>query len=578
MTGQSNGTDFCSGDDFDRLLAACNDGLWEGAQDIWRSAFSQEDRLHPAYDALIARLDASAFQAVLGATPSTLVQSEAARLFAAHEFEGARRLVRHFCLGRIERLEPVYAIGVRSSFMLESLTGVEKERQLVIGSQGEAVWLTLCFHLPPNLLSIEEVIAVLRGLRDGGPRHRLEGFVTKCLFMANEDIDRVLQAFDFSDLGLSASIAVQMARSRIKDYAIMRSGIPAQRQEIALRHSRLEFQNAAMAIGLVHSEATLHAHLKPSFEQLAVLNAAARESLVHSASCCWDARRIVTSLKKRIQAAAPTSLLRLGDGEGRFLPYPDDIAEFRAADRTETQSIWWGPLCYSAEGAAEAEGLLKEAIRNADFLGIPPLHRCVHSMGRAPVVHTPNYRGLRAILEWLSHGQDRNGSQARSSGGAVTAERPHVDLSNTVLVSSHVHSDMFYWDLLGELLSGVTEVALVSCHDLTDVFRTSFGIAVHHIEIPAEYKYRDAFGNASVHEAPAATHDRVREKLLQAGCTVNLIAAGFIGKLLCDDVKRAGGIAIDIGSVADYLAGYPSRLELLQTFNKDGTDKVGGSS
>ena len=40
-----------------------------------------------------------------------------------------------------------------------------------------------------------------------------------------------------------------------------------------------------------------------------------------------------------------------------------------------------------------------------------------------------------------------------------------------------------------------------------------------------------------------------------------LVAAGFLGKIYCNEIKNKGGISIDIGSTADIWMGYSTRME-----------------
>ena len=40
---------------------------------------------------------------------------------------------------------------------------------------------------------------------------------------------------------------------------------------------------------------------------------------------------------------------------------------------------------------------------------------------------------------------------------------------------------------------------------------------------------------------------------------VFLVAAGFLGKIYCNIIKEQGGIALDIGSAADYWLNYNTR-------------------
>ncbi|QGX99086.1 hypothetical protein EI983_12740 [Roseovarius faecimaris] len=554
------------GNDLDRIIAACREGRLELANSVWLASFLEVDTLHPAYKVLLTSFSELEFQATLAGTPKELVTAEALNLFAQHDFAQARRLVRHFCSGRVDDFKYLYAVGVRSSFMLEGLEGVKRERDLVTQTHGVEAWLDTCCHIPPNILKTQEVIAVLRRLKERNASQQLEGYLTQCLFMANEDLDRMLTILGTSDLGISGSTAVQMACSRVKDYVVLRSKLHPEVKQEELWQTRCEFDKAIKATGLDHCQSEAHSHLKPVLELLAKLEDAAQDSLLHSASCYWDAKRVVNILKNRIRQETPTSLIRLGDGEGRFLPYPDDIKEFLLSDRRETESIWWGERFYSDADALEAEKLLKNAICNADFLGVPPFHRCVHSMGRLFFMNTPNARGLRAILEWLSDQVDRGMVQDDTTAEMSGVPSPHLGFSETCLVSSHIHTDLFYWNLLGDLLSDVSEIGLVSCHDLTASFKENYGIDVKHVRLTAEHKYKEKFGHTSHHDDPATTYVRLRDSILEKDCKVNLIAAGFLGKLLCNDIKLAGNIAIDVGSIADYLVGHPTRISPIANF------------
>jgi hypothetical protein len=54
--------------------------------------------------------------------------------------------------------------------------------------------------------------------------------------------------------------------------------------------------------------------------------------------------------------------------------------------------------------------------------------------------------------------------------------------------------------------------------------------------------------------------ERLRREAQQA--TIWLIAAGYLGKIYCDEVREAGGIALDVGSVVDGWCGKLTRPTL----------------
>jgi hypothetical protein len=41
--------------------------------------------------------------------------------------------------------------------------------------------------------------------------------------------------------------------------------------------------------------------------------------------------------------------------------------------------------------------------------------------------------------------------------------------------------------------------------------------------------------------------------------TLVLVGAGIVGKIFIGEAKRAGAVALDVGSLLDYMAGYPTR-------------------
>ena len=55
-------------------------------------------------------------------------------------------------------------------------------------------------------------------------------------------------------------------------------------------------------------------------------------------------------------------------------------------------------------------------------------------------------------------------------------------------------------------------------------------------------------------------YDRVVEQLRQGGFdSPVLVGAGPLGKVYCNEVKLAGGVALDIGSIFDSWARRPTR-------------------
>ena len=52
---------------------------------------------------------------------------------------------------------------------------------------------------------------------------------------------------------------------------------------------------------------------------------------------------------------------------------------------------------------------------------------------------------------------------------------------------------------------------------------------------------------------------RVREEIVRGGAPLTYVGAGLLGKTYCADVRRAGRVAVDIGSIVDTWVGLKTR-------------------
>ena len=67
-------------------------------------------------------------------------------------------------------------------------------------------------------------------------------------------------------------------------------------------------------------------------------------------------------------------MIRFGDGEGNFLPYPPALKSFEAEDRYSTQQYWWGVDEDIPKGALAEEMVqgFRQAVDNANAIESPP--------------------------------------------------------------------------------------------------------------------------------------------------------------------------------------------------------------
>jgi len=226
------------------------------------------------------------------------------------------------------------------------------------------------------------------------------------------------------------------------------------------------------------------------------------------------------------------SLVRVGDGEGNILGF-GDISPPK--DIEDILDIWFGFQIQDEAVALIRDGLTR-AIENADVLGIPGRKRSI--------LTNPFCRVQTGILSAYSY--------FHRSG----LPKPGQHLTN-----ADIHIQLDGNRQLEKMLRMVARVTLITCRtELRDHLCKQYPNldTVNILEVPAEHR----FGMKPLY----CNHypDRFNEiKLIISSSDFQgelvLVAAGVLGKIYCLWIKEAGGIAIDIGSIADKLAGVPSR-------------------
>jgi hypothetical protein len=244
-------------------------------------------------------------------------------------------------------------------------------------------------------------------------------------------------------------------------------------------------------------------------------------------------------LQGRIQTGQPTSFLRLGDGEGAFLPYPESLRAHQTSDLRAMQQIWWGEQRIPQAAQEEMTKRLAKAVSRCDAVGVPDVGYLIAEMRSK--VNPQMWRKLTSVINF------------------VESIDPKIQREQ-VLVSTFTSLHLHIWDLYRQIFSSLDSVSVVSCHDLKKCLSVNFGLAVRYwYPVPPEHRFAALFGNpAAASEEPfyPGPFHRIMETLSVRPGEVCLVAAGVLGKLICDRVRELGGIGIDIGSVADWWAGH----------------------
>jgi tetratricopeptide (TPR) repeat protein len=237
---------------------------------------------------------------------------------------------------------------------------------------------------------------------------------------------------------------------------------------------------------------------------------------------------ILNAMKEKIGFC----LIRMGDGEGAFITKSTtDESEFKSLysyGRVDRARVWVGDEaehmdCHYLTQLLRIKNILKES----DILGIP-------------------------YKSWLEH-EFRIGSMC-----GITSLSSIINSCvgiSSFLCTQQIHHDLYNSGLLSSLIRQTSEIGLISCHrdlpaNMMKVFSLS-SIEYHFISGELGHK------NYLPDEAINGKH--YPDQFNTINCSISrplngklfLVAAGILGKFYCHTIKRNGGIALDIGSIAD---------------------------
>lgn len=249
-------------------------------------------------------------------------------------------------------------------------------------------------------------------------------------------------------------------------------------------------------------------------------------------SLSLDALR--TRLSEAVSARAPFSIIRLGDGEGWVMGYPEHVSPSQLGGIWRT---WFGHADYRDTQIATLQEALRAACGTADIVGVPEVEPDLGSdFGRvAP---------LLARDGWLGPG--------------------------TSLCHSGFHLWFERYGWYAGLLAGQPEIGVIGPRDLTRVLCDRFGIRrLHWLPTPPEMRFADLpeaeIASLTRRDAHLTTrcpelldHDIPRLMHRRPGLVV-LVGAGILGKIYCARIKALGGVALDLGSMMDLWAGLKTR-------------------
>ena len=278
-----------------------------------------------------------------------------------------------------------------------------------------------------------------------------------------------------------------------------------------------------------------HARLSLSYDREATIaGATTRET-----SAGWrDTSGVLAELRSAIASRTPYSLIRLGDGEARFLAFMDPTTR-RVLPESDAvimlDSIWHNwfgqpHANFSSYDLTLLNAALIRSIATASMIGVPMAARL--SADR-------QHFGYLAYLEGFV------GHILRDSNQLCTDASIPIDLHRAS-------------PFLADLLTGANFVGVIGPHaELPTRIAARFDIArTAYYPVPGERRLPAHLVSELDFHFPNRYHEILRDLAVPERGAIFLVAAGLLGKVYCARIHELGGIAIDIGSLADGWMGY----------------------
>ena len=318
-----------------------------------------------------------------------------------------------------------------------------------------------------------------------------------------------------------------------------------QAEQVGLAGGRVTWRRVLDRFGQLYSASD--ASDRDAFERCVVAPLA---TLPASTGDCLNIRfdaaerqRLQALMMSALRDGRGLSLVRLGDGEAYGYDHGGlDIARpklFRDDNETR-ERMWWG---HNPDETTRdtIKRRFRDSIAGADIIGIPSVYRMIRDRGPSgsPFGKLGGQRGLAVVLSKL-------GKEIPVEGRVFTEERCNQILFNRETI---------------EALSGRSNrVVLVSCWT-SDQLALRTSVPVHDVVIPGHTKVAKATGMGAGMPALFLTFDEqiaAMEQRCAPGVLV-LVGAGFLGKIFIAAARAKGAVALDVGAVLDYMAGFKTR-------------------
>jgi len=253
-------------------------------------------------------------------------------------------------------------------------------------------------------------------------------------------------------------------------------------------------------------------------------------------------------LRDRIERRVPTSLIRLGDGDGNVLFRGLGVySELTLYNLQKISRIYFGSNDVMVDHADFFFDIVVDSIRNGDLVGGPERGTIDRSFDTPYAdLDVRGMCGMRGVYNYLATATDLG------------------QLAETIWASTWFSRALLphYFDIL----RGLPFLGFVTCYpELEALFRDRTGVeTTTTVSVPMQASIAKV--NRDIRHYPEAYPQILDQLRPPHQGAVYIVAAGILSKAYCTTIKARGGIAIDVGSVADVWMGARTRPDMPADF------------
>lgn len=216
----------------------------------------------------------------------------------------------------------------------------------------------------------------------------------------------------------------------------------------------------------------------------------------------------------------PSSFIRIGDGEAIMMGYGDNST---VADIKMMTNKIFGNYKFTDEQLKYIKNGIIDSCYESTIIGIP-----------TPQNKKQKYHG------WVED---------------ILVKKFDLLKNDPKVAYASFHRNLQEYDLYKDIISKYDDVYCISGRDIGNKISNKFGVNCNLVKIPPQ----SSDSNMVLNNHPDIHLDILKQIREKSANNLWLVGAGFYGKIYCTEIKKYGGIAIDVGSVIDAWVGINSR-------------------